>query len=105
MWRFLLGIALWVIGKILYDQMRAQALPESAAELQRRAVALLEEARQLLQEVRQEIIAASGRARELAEDRLGRIRAPVGAGGGEPPADQTPRGEPAGPAGGAPTSS
>jgi hypothetical protein len=105
MWRFLLGIALGVIGKILYDQLRTQALPESAADLQRRAVTLLEEARQLLQEVRQEIVAASGRARELAEDRLSRIRATAGAGGGEPPADQATRAEPAGPAGSAPASS
>ena len=66
MGRLLLGIILGLVGKFVYDTLRERELPESAADVQRRAAALLEETRQLLEEVRQEVLTVAGATGESA---------------------------------------
>src|SRR3954468_21670080 len=60
----LMGIILGVLGKLGYDWYRRGAAPESAGDLQRRATSILDESRQILQEVRQEVRSAAEIARE-----------------------------------------
>lgn len=65
------GVVLGVVAKILYDSFRQQELPESAGDVQRRAAALLEETREILQEVRHEIGTAAQSARAQIEQATG----------------------------------
>src|SRR5215207_4783077 len=60
----LIGILLGVIGKLVYDSFKQQDLPDGAADVQRRAASLLEETRQMLQDVRKEVTTAAGTATE-----------------------------------------
>src|SRR5919198_5646634 len=73
MFGFIFGIVVGVIGKLVYDMFKDQEVPEGAADVQRRAASLLEETRQILQDVRGEIRAAADTARESASDKVGRL--------------------------------
>src|SRR3954452_23279483 len=70
----LIGIILGVLAKLGYDWYRQEAPPESASDLQRRAASGLEESRQILAEVRQEVRSAAEVARDSAGSKLERLR-------------------------------
>ncbi len=74
MWGFLTGVAIGIAAKVAYDRLQAQGVRPDAREYQRRAAALLDETRQVLKEIREEVASATEGARERAGTRLGRLR-------------------------------
>ncbi len=70
----LIGIVLGVLGKLFYDMYRQDNLPEHTTDLQRRANAVLDESRQILQEVRQELRTAAATAQKSAGSKIDRLR-------------------------------
>jgi hypothetical protein len=72
---FVMGLVLGALGKLFYDRYsREPNTTATSADMQRRANAVLDESRQILQEVRGELSRAAGTARESASTKLERLR-------------------------------
>jgi hypothetical protein len=74
MFGFVVGVAVGIAAKVAYDRLQAEGLRPDARDYQRRAAALLDETRQLLKEIREEVVSATETARERAGSRIERLR-------------------------------
>src|SRR5579883_1405422 len=90
MFGFLVGVAVGIAAKVAYDRLQAEGLRPDAREYQRRAAALLEETRQLLKEIREEVASATESARERAGSRIERLRSIATSAEVPPPATAAP---------------
>src|SRR3712207_5031561 len=82
MWAFILGLILGVVGKTVYDLFREEELPAGLGLNTGRIEALLDETRQTVRDLREEVRQAVGTGTSTVQERAGRLLGSTGQAGG-----------------------